>query len=251
MSLSLEQSLQAKIGSGETPKKVSLFRWNLGTRYDFLAEERGGRAWGQISSNFTELLGSSLSFSSSHDPYRHFRFDNFQVTGVGYRLQGRLPGGGDDLTPEGDTVPDANDESLTSLGADPSLGAHAGARRGANEPLTWSASFGISYAGNRDPFTDDFRTTAGLNAGFEARLTKNWNLSYQPIRWNITDGEIEGDSFQLTRYLHCWEATFGRSRYGDETSFYFKIGIRDLPDIRYQQGRQGATGLEALGDILP
>jgi len=72
-----------------------------------------------------------------------------------------------------------------------------------------------------------------------------------PTPSGYANGRIDGDSFQLTRYLHCWQADFGRTRSGDETSFYFKISIRDLPDIRYQQGRQGATGLEGLTQFLP
>ena len=249
LSLGLEQSLQAKIGSAEHPKKISLFRWNLGAGYDFLAT--GGRKWTQVSSNFTELLGSGLSFTSTHDPYHQFRFNSFQVTGVGYSLKGKLPGGGDDLSTD-DTATGTPDESAwTSLGADQGLGPQPGSRRGESEPLTWSTGFTFSYGGSRD-FTDNsFNTAATLNAGFEARLTKNWNLSYRPITWDITNGRIDGDSFQLTRYLHCWQADFGRTRSGDETSFYFKISIRDLPDIRYQQGKQGATGLETLTQFLP
>jgi len=249
LTLSVDQSLEAKIGSGPTPKKISLFRWTLGSSYNLLGTTN--RKWGMVRSDFTQLLGSGLSFNSTHDPYHQFRFNSFQVTGVGYSLKGRFPGGGDDLASD-DTATGTPDESAwTSIGADQGLGSLPGSRRGENEPLTWQTGFTISYGGSRDVQSNRFNTAATLNAGFEARLTKNWNLSYKPISWDITNGRIDGDSFQLTRYLHCWQADFGRTRSGDETSFYFKISIRDLPDIRYQQGRQGATGLEGLTQFLP
>ena len=248
LSLGLEQSLQAKIGSDEHPKKISLFRWSIAAGYDFLGT---GRKWSQVSSNFTELFGSGLSFTSTHDPYHQFRFNSFQVTGVGYSLKGKLPGGGDDLTTDDAATGTPEESAWTSLGADQGLGPQPGSRRGENQPLTWSTGFTVSYGGSRNFEDNSFNTAATLNAGFEARLTKNWNLSYRPISWDITNGRIDGDSFQLTRYLHCWQADFGRTRSGDETSFYFKISIRDLPDIRYQQGKQGATGLETLTQFLP
>ena len=251
LGLGLTQSLEAKIGSPEHPKKISLFRWDLGARYDFLAKDRGQKGWSQVASNFTQLLGSGLSFTSTHDPYHQFRFNSFQVTGVGYSLRGKLPGGGDDLSTDDSATGTPDESAWTSLGADQGLGPQPGSRRGEREPLTWSTGFTFSYGGSRDFEDNSFNTAATLNAGFEARLTKNWNLSYRPITWDITNGRIDGDSFQLTRYLHCWQADFGRTRSGDETSFYFKISIRDLPDIRYQQGRQGATGLETLTQFLP
>jgi lipopolysaccharide export system protein LptA len=250
LSLGLEQSLQAKIGSGENPKKISLFRWNLGSAYDFLAKDAGGKPWHQVSSNFTELFGSSLSFTSVHDPYHQFRFQNFQVTGVGYHLKGKFPGGGDELTAgEKEAKPTGDETAWTSLGGDQALGQRPGQRQGESDALTWSADFTISYGGFRNG--DAFTTAATVNASFVARLTRNWNLSYRPITWDVSNGRIDGDSFQLTRYLHCWEADFGRTRSGDETSFFFKISIRDLPSIQYQQGKQGATGMQTLTQFLP
>jgi lipopolysaccharide transport LptD-like protein len=248
LSLRLEQSLEAKIGSAEHPKKISLFRWDLRTSYDFLAQDRGARPWSVVNSDFTQLLGSNLSFTSQHDPYHHFRLMNFQVTGVGYRLQGRLPAGGDDLNAEdvGTTTSDAS--PWTSLGGDQSLGSQPGTRRGESQPLSWSSGFGLSYGGSRNG--DRITTQATITGGFEIQLTKNWNLSYRPIIWDVTNGKIDGDSFQLTRALHCWQAEFGRVRSGEETSFFLKIGIRDLPDIRYQLGRQ-STGLQDFGSWLP
>jgi len=247
LSLALDQSLEAKIGSGPTPKKISLFRWTLRSSYNFLATTN--RKWATVTSDFTQLLGSNLSFTSTHDPYRQFRFTSFQVTGVGFRLQGKLPAGGDDLS-TGDAGTTTSDESpWTSLGGDPSLGSQPGTRRGEAQPLSWQTGFALSYGGSRNG--DRFTTAATINGGFEVQLTKNWNLSYRPIIWDVTNGKIDGDSFQLTRALHCWQAEFGRTRSGEETSFFLKIGIRDLPDIRYQLGRQGSTGLEGLTDWLP
>ena len=246
LSLSVSNRFQAKVQGAEQIKRVDLFNWSLGTSYDFLADERG---WGTVSSgvDLNRILGINMSFNSSHDPYRQFRVSSFQArSSFGFR--GVLPGA-EDAGVRGGVSSEVRDDALNRKGADiyqPSE--PVGTRAGAEEPLTWNASFSLSYLGSR--IEDRLDTNASLNSSVSLQVTKNWYVSYNNV-WNITEGDVGGESFTLHRDLHCWEASFGGSRLGNETTFHIRINVKEMPDIKYEQGRSGDADLGGLTSFLP
>ena len=122
-----------------------------------------------------------------------------------------------------------------------------GSRPANARTLGWSGNFSFSFNGSR--IGDDLETRATLNSNLSVQLTKNWSITYGN-QWRITDGDITGETFSLRRDLHCWEATFQGNRVGDNTTFYIRINIKDLPDFKVEQGRQGAE-VGGLSNFLP
>ena len=203
--------------------------------------------------DFNSIYGVGLSFSSNHDVYRRFRFNSFQATGS-YSIRGVLPGGAAEPATGG--VPDAGGVEATNweaLGGDSGLSNReneVGSSPVSTQGLNWNAGFSFSYGGSR-PFADaGMQTSARLNGHLEAQITKNWSMTYSNA-WNITDGTVAGETVTLRRDLHCWEASFTRSRLGDETTFYFRINVKALRDIKYEQGVNGGSGLNSITNYLP
>ncbi|MCK4352073.1 LPS-assembly protein LptD [candidate division WOR-3 bacterium] len=66
-------------------------------------------------------------------------------------------------------------------------------------------------------------------------LTKNWNLTLSR-RYDLREREIVGESFSLYRDLHCWEALFNFSRYGEHWRYDFKLKLKAIPEIKVGKG---------------
>jgi hypothetical protein len=248
LSLALSNKFQAKVASGDDVKRVELFNWNLNTSYDFLAEERGARPWGTIASSvdLTRILGLGLTFNSSHDPYHQLRTLNFSGQGA-FSLRGSLPGGGSGVA-FNPVFASGRRGDLNELGADVFRSASAvGSAPVSDEALDWNASMSLSYSGGR--IGEELKTQTSINSRFGLQITRNWSISYNNT-WRVTEGEIVGESFSLRRDLHCWEATFTGSKLGDDTSFYFRINAKALPDVKYEQGQRGSD-FGGLTSFLP
>jgi hypothetical protein len=259
LSLSMQNSLAAKVRSGETTKRVDLLQWNLSSGYNFVLAQRGERAWSDIRSvvELPLLSRFGFSFNSVHDPYHGGRFKSFGVT-AGYGFSGNLPGNGAATAEETDAVaaPEEN-EAIQGSPASPtaprlSERSGAGAPRAGAGGQSWRAAFRLSYDGTRN-FDGVLLPGASLNSTFNVQITKNWSVNYQNT-WDITEGEILGETLSLHRDLHCWEAEFSRSRLvsptgNDDITFYFRINVKQLSDIKYELGR--TSGLDTVTGLLP
>ena len=53
---------------------------------------------------------------------------------------------------------------------------------------------------------------------------------------------IVAQSLSLYRDLHCWEARFAWYPNGFNKGFYFKINIKEIPQIKFEH-RQGGFGI--------
>jgi hypothetical protein len=62
------------------------------------------------------------------------------------------------------------------------------------------------------------------------------------MRYDLMDREVVAQSYSVVRDLHCWEAQFRRSFEVGGWEYYFRVAIRDLPEIFYERGRD-RTGL--------
>jgi hypothetical protein len=105
--------------------------------------------------------------------------------------------------------------------------------------LPWSLNITYSFSGGRNTGDDSWRTTQLANTVFSIRPTKNWHLDYYNSI-NLTRGEITAQEYSVVRDLHCWQARFVRRFTANgESEFYFKINIRERPDLYVEQGTRG------------
>jgi hypothetical protein len=54
----------------------------------------------------------------------------------------------------------------------------------------------------------------------------------------------------VKRELHCWEAQFTRSISGDTKEWYFKINVKLLPEVYFEQGSRGLRPFGAVQDVF-
>jgi hypothetical protein len=107
----------------------------------------------------------------------------------------------------------------------------------------------VSYGGTRD-FNDVLDPTAAINSRLGIQITKNWSLTYSN-RWDLSEGKILGETLSLRRDLHCWEAEFTRNRLGNQpVTVYFRINVKSLSDIKYEQGEGQGTGISSISSSL-
>jgi hypothetical protein len=94
----------------------------------------------------------------------------------------------------------------------------------------WRLGLTHSYSRGRDP--GDYSSL--LQSSLSFSLTRNWNLSYSN-RYDLEGREMISQSTSIHRNLHCWEASLTRNISGGVSEYYFRINIKELPDIQYER----------------
>ncbi|NNF08037.1 MAG: LPS-assembly protein LptD, partial [Candidatus Eisenbacteria bacterium] len=248
LSLRAQNRFQAKVRSAEEVNRLDLLNWRLDASYDLLAEDD---PWSDINSSIDlqRIQGVGLTFRSRHDPYEKFRANSFSAESY-FALRGTLPGPDSGSETGGsETAAEERRPDINRRGGDVyDSGSRIGSQPASGRVLGWSANFGVTYSGQR--IEEELDTNAQLTSNLSLQITKNWSLTYRNI-WNMTEKDIRGESFSLRRDLHCWEASFTGSRLGDDTSFYFRINVKQLQEVKYEQGRSGGSGLGGLTGYLP
>lgn len=84
------------------------------------------------------------------------------------------------------------------------------------------------------------RTTISNWVDFAAQfsITKNWRISYRQ-NYNVRERESTEKVVELHRDLHCWEGTFTWIPDGSRQGYYFKLSVKQLPDIKFEKSESG------------
>jgi hypothetical protein len=77
-------------------------------------------------------------------------------------------------------------------------------------------------------------TRQRLGGRVSGQPTSNWRVSYE-FTYDVDNNRLLDQSLILTRDLHCWEASFRWSKFGDTFQYDFKIWIKKLPDVKLQR----------------
>src|SRR6185503_9220447 len=227
----IDQRFQAKLGSGEHMRRLdNLLTWTTSSSYDFLWRENGAKhGLGAI------LTGMRLQppgwvngdASASIDAYngrplQSFSYNlssSFNSSGSGKPQSPRIAT--DPLPPRGYYVESQEPDDFRE---------------------SWSAALSYSYAGGYNSGTK-WNSHETLNGVLRYQLTDNWTFDYQ-AGYDLTQHLVLLQRFNLTRRIHCWEATFSRSfNPGGETEYFFHLGIREQKEVYYERGtRQQSIG---------
>jgi|WetSurMetagenome_2_1015567.scaffolds.fasta_scaffold00188_6 lipopolysaccharide assembly outer membrane protein LptD (OstA) len=73
-----------------------------------------------------------------------------------------------------------------------------------------------------------------LRASAALSLTPSWSIEYGSY-YDLLESSFITQTYTLRRDLHCWEAIFTRHISDADTGFYFRINIKELPDIKIEQ----------------
>lgn len=224
VSFGLGNVFDAKLGEGETERRVSLLTGSLSASYDF---ERTERAWSHLSGSVRTNLARRLDLSSSAtwDLYDQTTGDlkwtnprllNFGVT-AGMNLRGEASA----LT------------SVTTVGSD---------RRDtlfSSGQIPFNVGLSYRYDESRGGL---FTTkTHWLSTRVDFEPTKHWAVSMQN-RYDFATRRVTDQTFEFRRDLHCWQAQFVWRPGGSGQGYYFRIGVKDIPDIKIERSESGLRG---------
>ena len=229
-SFALDQRVQAKWTRGDRVTRLdNLLSLNTSGAYDFLWRENG-RRHGLLPLSAGARLQPpgyiNADASASIDAYEGRPLRSF-----GYNVY-------TSFSNRGGGRPQAT-RSVSGTDTQRNEGEEAAASFQDN----WSASVAYSYSGGY--FGPRWSTREALNASFRYQLTENWSLDYS-AGYNLTAHAIQVQNFNLTRHIHCWDATFTRSfTPGGEAEYYFRLGIREQREIYIERG----TRVQSFGGI--
>ena len=241
LGLRMTQRFHFKWRSGEqVVKDENLLVWSSSVNYDFLAEERAtgtekARPWSDISHNIRLEPGRFLStdVSISHDP--ELWRDDYQLSLRNtLRLKGGEGGAGRTSAAVGsESAPSSVSEGYGGFG-DPSASIQPGPGGGTglaslSGPWNMTVSHVLTKSADRAE-----RSSVNLSLGLSA--TTSWRLQYS-LYYDLTEKEVTSQGYSLYRDLHCWQAMFERRESGGRSSYYFRISIKDLPDVKYERRR--------------
>ena len=256
LSYSVENRFQARVRRAGEARRVDLFSWRLDGSYDILAARNGQlHPASDVRSgvNLNRVQGVSLNFSSVHDPYRQLRVRSFSAQ-AGFQLSGTLPGApGESAAPAGSGSPAGGEaEGATPAeGYDDAPSNYDRSREGGegkSEALTWRSGFTFSWSGNR-VIDDRINGVANVSSNFDLRLSKNWGMRYANA-YSFETSEFTYHRVDLSRTLHCWEAAFSYNATPLQNEFYFRISVRDLPDLKFESG-PGLGAFDSLSRLAP
>ena len=106
---------------------------------------------------------------------------------------------------------------------------------GASQPWRFNLSHYIAMRrfGNTTSKTSWIKADVGINPRQFIRIDYSVNIDVLP------DAKISAQSLSLYRDLHCWEARFSWYPAGFNKGFFFKINIKDIPQIKLEHRRGG------------
>jgi lipopolysaccharide assembly outer membrane protein LptD (OstA) len=226
---SVEQRLQAKLTRGDRVTRLdNLLWWVTSSSYDFLWRENGAaHPLGPVSTavrlqppGYVNADASASLDVYSQRPLRSFGYNvgsSFGSGGGGRPQAARLATESTVGTTPGEAVEEFRE--------------------------SWMASVAYSYAGGYAGPRWSSRQT--VNGTFRYQLTENWAFDYQ-AGYDLTDRAVLLQRFNLSRRIHCWDATFSRTfTAGGEAEYYFRLGVREQREIFYERG----TRVQSFGGI--
>jgi hypothetical protein len=196
ITFSLFQSLEARRTDEDEIEKVDLMSLDLSTTADL---ERDDSIFTPLSASLalTPVQQLSAVTDASWDFYSQ------RLTEVDFTTTLRLDGTDPTLLP--DTV-------------------------AASSGMPWRFSLSHYYRLGLGDQSDLSKLRASAALG----LTPDWSVEYSAY-YDLMDGSFINQSYTLKRDLHCWEAVFVRQISDTDSGFYFRINIKDLPDIKIEQ----------------
>jgi lipopolysaccharide assembly outer membrane protein LptD (OstA) len=256
--------------NGQEAKKNNAISWDMSGSYNPKADR--DQRFSTIRSNISTALGRIVSLRLNHtvDPYEwKFLSTNFSLN-MNRDFRGSFKYDSAWSPPEQEKIAAARDredkvpEQELAAGADGMAGARGvfddgeletGMEDSSGEGMpggngemdgipSWTIHTGFSFSTN---YGENLRRTMSskIDINGTLNLTKNWKLRYTAY-YDPESRKFTNQVYTIHRDLHCWEAEFTHSRFASDWGFYFRIRIKDLPDIFHEVGRRGLSGMRGF-----
>lgn len=232
LSFSVRNDIHVKVGSADRPKVINnLISTSTTVTYDILAQQQGRRGLSDIATSLTlkPIERSQFFFSFVNDPYT---LDLKRVSGsTSFLIQGTSRAAEDSIQSMSDEPGEAAVRTSQSYLVNQGL---------TSTSLPWLFRTDLSVNRDRDAF-GRWRSVSTLNGTLGMNISRGWRLDYG-AQFDINSRQLTTQNFTVTRELHCWEAQFTRSITGRNQEYYFKINVKLLPEVYYEQGSRGLRG---------
>lgn len=254
--ISVNNVLEAKVTSKDStelePKKITLLNnLNFSTSYNIAADSL---RWSPVTMNagtrfFKDKL--SLNFGASFDPYqvnssgvRINKFNKNVLRLTNANLSANISFSNKDFKKEQDSKSNSNQNSQNQFGKNNDRNGDKNGNKEANTKETvlyrssipWSIN--LAYTVN---FTDNGYTESQIGAN---TLMFNGNLELSP-KWKVrysSGYDFKNNGFSYTRLgfsrdLDSWNFNFDWSPFGNNKSYYFRIGVNSsmLSDLKWDK----------------
>ncbi len=233
LSLSVSQRVHAKWKLGSrVVKQENLLTFTTSSSYDFLAKSVPGQRTRRFSSisnslRFRPWSSFETSASVSHDPYRRVPL-SFSIRTDATITAATFAGSRDSVG--------TSEQTYGEFGSVANQGPASSQRRFPASPatsnLTWSSQIIHSYSTTRGVSTPTKSLTLNLTISF--RPTAKWRCDGS-VYADVREREVISHSFSLNRDLHCWELRFNHRTVGGRSEYFFHVGIRQLPEVKYER----------------
>jgi lipopolysaccharide assembly outer membrane protein LptD (OstA) len=239
MTFSLRNDVHVKWGSPSQPKvRNNLLQLQTSGTYNMLAVRSGAKPLSDLFSTLRiqPVDKSSVDMNFTHNPYdgKLLRFGVssglfFQGVTRSQRQEAKA-----DLDPAAQAV------SAPTGWNPPGL-------IGSDLPWTFSISMSHTGSSSRLPAGGYSRWNASTtgNGSLGLNPTRNWRVDYT-AQFDFESRKMISQYYSVKRELHCWEAQFTRSISGGFTEYYFKINVKNLPEVYYEQGSRGLRGFGGI-----
>ncbi len=222
--LSLVNKLQAKLGSGESQRKIdNLVRLSTSTSYDLKKDDR---PWSDLITGLEIRPGPAVSmrWNTRHDAYDG-AIENSTVTAT-VNLRGELSAVSAEPWEDRVAQTDSPAEQLRRELEAQSMGLLPGEK-------AWDGSLTFRYSRGADPANASYWVDGGLAFSPSER----WRLNYS-LHYDLDEGEVASQEYTIYRDLHCWEARFTQRYFEGEWQYYFRINVKMLPEIKAEAGKR-------------
>jgi len=239
LSFSLQHNFQAKVRSGDSEKKLDLFRVSSGLSYNF---EATGRKFSSLNTSISSTLLKNVNLQGnlSHELYDEddrlrWRSPSLRSFSISSSFQARgsvadnYAGQGLDVGLPPDTL-DSGFFPESQVAASPPGATASG----------WNLNLSHYYTESRQ-YGKTTSRTHWLQVTFNLDLTSNWKLKYSQ-KYDFVRHQSIDKTVDLYRRIHCWEGHFYWIPTGSRQGYYFKINVIAIPDIKLEKSESGLRG---------
>jgi len=241
MSFSLRNDVHVKWGDPTQPKVLNnLIQLQTSGSYNLLASRTGARSLSDLFSTLSlhPINRGSIDMNFTHNPYDGKLLSFGVSSGLFFQGVRRAQ-----LQEENVSLGPAAQAVVAPTGwAPPGLVA---------SDLPWMLGISLSHTGSSSRLSTGgyspwaSRTTGNGSVGINP--TSNWRVDYS-AQFDFNSRKMTSWNYSVKRDLHCWEAQFTRSISGGITEYYFKINVKNLPEVYYEQGSRGLRGFGGIQD---
>ncbi len=248
VNFSLNNLFQGKIIQNGEEKKIDLFNMNFGTSYNFIADSIN---WSDLRANMRTSISKDVDFNltTTHTFYqpsvtgtgkvdRYVWEDNFALPRLLFlQMNARFhlaPPQSREQKAREDTTQVADSLAISDIASDPIT---EGLKR---FTLPWDLTANLSYSIDKSNIYNT-RKQVDLNIAARLEITPNWRIQYNSSV-DLMKKQINYQSFNIYRDLHCWEMSFSWGPNPQGYSFFsFEIRVKDaaLRDIKLTKSSGG------------